>query len=109
MSAVSTVEDLIREIVRSGKVVIGFRRSVKNAKIGKVKALIVAQKIPGEMLSEILYIAKIGDLPVIMFRGGSIDLGTLVGKPFPVSTIGVLDTGNVSIDKIREFASSQKG
>ncbi|MEZ0289739.1 MAG: 50S ribosomal protein L30e [Sulfolobales archaeon] len=100
----ASVEDVIKEIVRTGKVVIGFRKTSKLLKLGKLKTVIVAGGVPKRIYSEITYSAKLSETPVIIFRGGSVDLGSLIGRPFPVSSIGVLDPGVVSLEKIREIS-----
>lgn len=104
--ASAALDSVLREIMRTGKVIIGFRKTLKNVKLGKVRAVVVASKIPREMFSDIVYNARISEIPVIVFEGGSMDLGAAVGKPFPVSSIGIIDPGSVSIEKLREFAKS---
>ncbi|MEM1633599.1 MAG: 50S ribosomal protein L30e [Sulfolobales archaeon] len=100
------VEETVKEIVRTGNIVIGFRRTLKMLRLGKLRAVIIARHIPENMFSEITYIARLSETPLIVFEGGSVELGSLIGKPFPVSTIGVVDTGVVPIDRVKELSNS---
>ncbi|MGC9010044.1 MAG: 50S ribosomal protein L30e [Sulfolobales archaeon] len=107
MSAQSSlsIDEVLREIIKTGKVVIGFRKTIKYVKTGRLKAVVVARNIPREMFSEIIYNAKLSEIPAIIYEGGSMDLGASIGRPFPVSSIGIIDPGTVSIERIRELAS----
>lgn len=107
MSQGGSIDGIIKNIVRGGKVAIGFRRSSRLLKIGRLKAVILAEGSPRSIVSDTLYYAKLGGVPVILFKGSSMDLGNLIGKPFPVTVIGVIDPGNVSIDIIKEAAIKQ--
>lgn len=98
------VDNLIKSLVRRGKVVIGYRRSVKLLKIGGLKAIVVAEGSPKAIVSDIKYYARLGNIPVIIYRGSSMDLGTLVGRPHPVTVIGVIDPGNISMEVIDSVA-----
>ncbi len=100
----AAVDNLIKSLVRGGKVVIGYRRSVKLLKIGRLKAVVIAEGSPKAIVSDVRYYARLGNIPVIMYRGSSMDLGTLIGRPHPVSVIGVIDPGNISMEVIDSAA-----
>ncbi len=109
MSENVSIEGVIKNIVKSGKVSIGYRTTVKNIKLGKAKAVIMASKIPRSIFDDIKYYSSLGGIPVLIYDGTSMDLGAIIGKPFPVSSIAVIDLGNVSLDTIRELASKSMG
>jgi large subunit ribosomal protein L30e len=100
------VDNLIKSLVRGGKVVIGYRRSVKLLKIGGLKAVVVAEGSPKAIISDVKYYASLSNIPVIIYRGSSMDLGTLIGRPHPVSVIGVIDPGNISMEIIDSVAEN---
>lgn len=104
MSQSVSVDSVIKNIVRGGKITIGFRRSSRLLKTGRLKAVILAEGSPRAIVSDTIYYARLGNVPVIMFKGSSMDLGNLIGKPFPVTVIGVIDPGSVSMDIINELA-----
>lgn len=62
-----------------GKAVIGIREVVKSIKAGKAKKVIIASNCPKALID------KIDGINIERFEGDSKDLGTKLGKPFPVS------------------------
>lgn len=88
-----SLEAEIRNVLRTGKVVLGARRTLKLAKLGKLRAIIMASAAPPEIKSDVRYYAKLSGIPVFEYRGTSIELGALCGKPFSVAVIGVIDPG----------------
>lgn len=101
------VDNLIKAIVRGGKVVIGYRRASKMLKLGRLKAVILAEGSPRSIASDIEYYARLGGVPLVIYKGSSMDLGSLLGKPFPVSVIGVVDPGNVNIDLLESMSANR--
>ncbi|MEL9997284.1 MAG: 50S ribosomal protein L30e [Sulfolobales archaeon] len=101
--ALKDLEGEIKNVVKSGKVVLGFKRSLKAILLGRAKAVIVADKIPKAFYEDISRYAVLGGVPVIKFNGSSKDLGLVCGKPFPVTVIAVLD---LSGTRLLDFVSS---
>lgn len=65
------------------KGIIGTREIAKAVKIGKVKRIIVAKNCPEDLIK------KIDDgIFMQMFDGNQKELGTKLGKPFPVAMVG---------------------
>ncbi len=92
-----SLEDEIKTVLKTGKVTIGAKRSIKAIKLGKAKAVIIASLIPKHIEEDVKYYAKLGGIKVIRYKGSSYDLGTLCGKPFPITTIAILDPGESRI------------
>ena len=67
------------------KCIIGTREIAKAVGSGKVKRVVVARNCPDELLK------KISGIDVTMFDGNQDELGTRIGKPFPVAMIGYED------------------
>ncbi|MBI2578901.1 MAG: ribosomal L7Ae/L30e/S12e/Gadd45 family protein [Candidatus Aenigmarchaeota archaeon] len=65
-----------------GKAVIGIREVVKSIKAGKAKKVIAASNCPKTLVDKV---NDSGKVIVEIFEGDSKDLGTKLGKPFPVS------------------------
>lgn len=94
MSSVSReLENEIKNVLKSGKAVLGFNRSLKAVMMGKAKAVVIASKIPKNYDDDIRRYASLSNIPVINFSGSSRDLGLVCGKPFPVTVIAILDLG----------------
>lgn len=101
------VESLVKSLVRGGKAVVGYRRASQLLKAGKLKAVVLARGSPGTVFSDIVRYARLGGIPLIIYPSSSMDLGSVIGKPFPVSVIGVLDLGSISVDTINMLASQE--
>ena len=97
MSETLSLDNEIKLLLKTGKVLIGARKSVRALKLGKAKAVIIASKIPKWIEEDVKYYAKLGNVPVIKFSGTSYELGTVCGKLFPITTIAVLDPGESGI------------
>ena len=95
---------VIKTILRTGKVVIGSRRTLKLVKLGKVKAVIAASNLPRELKEDLEYYAKLSRVPVIVFPGTNMELGVVCGKPFSVAMMGVLDTGQVPLETLLAYS-----
>ncbi len=105
-STVLELENEIKSLVKSGKVILGLRKSLKAIKLGKARAVMVASKIPKELDDDIRYYAKLGNIPVITYPKTSVDLGLVCGKPFPVSVIAITDlSGSKLIDILQQGGS----
>lgn len=105
MSSISgDLESEIKNVLKSGKVILGFNRSLKAVMLGRAKALIIASKIPKSYGDDIRKYATLSNIPVINFPGSSKDLGLVCGKPFPISTIAILDLGD---SRLLSFISSE--
>lgn len=97
MKAVTGLEGEIKQVLKTGKYILGYRKSIRNIKMGKAKAVVIASRIPKWMEDDIMYYARLGEIPVIKFKGTSYELGMVCGKPFPVAVMAVLDPGTSRI------------
>lgn len=89
---------------KTGKVVLGFRRSVKLAMLGKAKAVVVAANAPPEFKADLKRYASLSKIPVITFPGTNVELGTLLGKPFGISAMAIIDPGQSNILELAEVS-----
>ncbi len=97
------LNDEIKRLFSSGKVIVGSKKTIKSLKMGKTKGLIVAQNTPKEIMGDINYYSQFRNIPVIEYPNNSIELGSVCGNPYPVCSIGILNTGKSKI------LSSKKG
>ena len=67
------------------KMTIGVREIGKAIKNGKVKKVVVAKNCPQNLIE------KLGSVKVEIFDGDQTQLGTKLGKPFPVAMVGFKD------------------
>ncbi len=96
----------LRTAMRTGKVVIGSKRTLRLCRFGKAKLVIVANNAPEKIKRDIIYYAKLSGIPVYIFPGSSWDLGGLCGKPFMVASLAVVDPGESEIMSLVEESES---
>ncbi len=98
----SSLEQELRTAVRTGKVLLGSKSTIKHLKLGKAKLVVIAKNADPNVKEDIRYYAKLSGIPVVEYDGTSIELGTLLGKPFPVQALAVLDAGESRILELVE-------
>ncbi|PSS27631.1 hypothetical protein M430DRAFT_62859 [Amorphotheca resinae ATCC 22711] len=81
-------------VMKSGKVTLGYKSTLKTLRSGKAKLVIIAGNTPPLRKSELEYYSMLSKTQVHHFAGNNIELGTACGKLFRCSTIAVLDEGD---------------
>jgi len=92
----------ISMVVKTGKVQLGCEEATEAAKTGKARLILIASNCPEPHKSGILYNAKLSEVPVHVYSGTSVDLGTACEKPFLVAALTVKDPGDSEILKLAE-------
>ena len=95
----------IATTVKTGKVLLGANNTIKTAKIGRGKLIIVAANCPRKIREAIEYYSRLSNISIITYNGTSIDLGVACGKPFMVSALTIRDPGDSEILKLAEAAN----
>ena len=90
----------IRRATDTGKVIFGSKESENSIKNGSAKLIIVANNTPELSKEKIVLVAEVAKTPVFMFEGSGMDLGSVCGKPFPVSVMVIIDEGKSKVLKI---------
>jgi len=101
------VDRAIGTAVKTGKVLLGVKKSVESVKLGRGKLVVVASNCPRGVMEDILYYGKLSGVPVVIYKGGSIDLGAVCGKPFAVSALTVREPGDSDILRLGEEARKE--
>lgn len=96
------VDKAIATTVKTGKVLFGAESAVNVAKTGKAKLIIVASNCPQGNRQDIAYYCEFSNIPMIIYKGSSIDLGAVCGKPFMVSALTIRDPGDSDILELKE-------
>ena len=87
------INKALRSAIDTGKVHVGVKQSCKAADSEAAKLIIVASNCPKESAEKL----KESKSPVHSFSGNNAALGAACGKPFPVSTVAILDGGKSDI------------
>jgi large subunit ribosomal protein L30e len=90
----------IRVAVDTGNVTLGSDKSVQGLKLGKGKIVIISQNCPDDIREDVVYYSKLSNIPVHVYEGTSLELGSVCGKPFTVATLIIKDPGDSNILEI---------
>jgi len=79
------IEEIIKKAIKENRVVLGYRRSLKyiRNKATALELVILAKNAPENIKKVILN----SNVKVVIFDGSSKDLGTICGRPHPITTI----------------------
>ncbi|MDR2204395.1 MAG: 50S ribosomal protein L30e [Nitrososphaerota archaeon] len=102
------IDKAIALAVKTGKVSFGANSALQNAKTGKAKLIILASNCPKDIKDDIEYYGKISKVPVIVYKGTSMDLAEVAGKLFIISALSVRESGDSDILKIIETSEIQE-
>ncbi|KZX16678.1 50S ribosomal protein L30e [Methanobrevibacter filiformis] len=92
----------IRVAVDTGNVTLGSEKSIQSLKLGKGSLVVVASNSPDEIIEDVKYHSKLSDIPMYVYDGSSVELGSVCGKPFTVATLVIIDPGDSTILDILE-------
>ena len=102
------VNKAIAAAVKTGKVSFGASVALQNAKTGKAKMIVLAANCPKNIKDEIEYNCKLSNVPVMMFKGASMDLATVCNKPFIISALSIREAGDSEILKVTESSEMEE-
>lgn len=97
----------ISTVVKTGKVSFGAKTALQNAKTGKAKMIVLATNCPKNIKEQVEYYGKISKVPIMTYKGTSIDLAAICNKLFIISAISIRETGDSEILKISENTKSK--
>ncbi|KAL4812344.1 50S ribosomal protein L30e-like protein [Aspergillus spinulosporus] len=92
-----TISSRLALVMKSGKVTLGYKTTIKTLRSGKAKLVIIAANTPPLRKSELEYYAMLAKTPVHHFSGNNIELGTACGRLYRCSTMAILDAGDSDI------------
>jgi len=80
----------IASAVKSGRVFIGIKSTIKAMVAGKVSAVFISSDCPRRIRSRIEGYAQAKSIPINDFPGNSRDMSTVCRKPFNITVISVV-------------------
>jgi large subunit ribosomal protein L30e len=96
------VDKAIATAVKTGKVSFGANMALQNAKTGKAKMIVLAANCPKEIKEQVEYYGKISKVPIMTYKGTSMDLAAVCNKLFIISALSIRETGDSEILKVIE-------
>ena len=97
MSERASLERELKAVMKTGKVVLGAKKAIAMLLRNQLRGLVIADNVPADVRKRIEDVARINGTPLAVFKGSSAELGSVIGKPFKVSAIGVVDAGDSRI------------
>ncbi|MDD5336877.1 MAG: 50S ribosomal protein L30e [Candidatus ainarchaeum sp.] len=87
----------VRLAVETGKVEFGARNGVKDSLLGRAKLIVISENAPLTLREDVGYYSRLSEVPVLVFQGTSMELGSICGKPHSVSVLSVYEEGTSGI------------
>ena len=81
---------------------IGIKSVIETLNDNTTQLVIVASSNREGTVDDIEHLAKISGKRVIVFKGNPRELGSVCGKPFPISALSIIDPGNSKILESKE-------
>jgi large subunit ribosomal protein L30e len=94
------VDKAIATAVKTGKVSFGANAALQNAKTGKAKMVVLAANCPKDIKEQVEYYGKISKVPIMTYKGTSMDLAAVCNKLFIISALSIRETGDSEILKV---------
>jgi len=101
------IDKAIATAVKTGKVSFGANAAMLNAKTGKAKMIILASNCPQDIKDDVEYYCKLSKVPVMTYKGASMDLAEVCNKPFIISALSIRETGDSEILKAADITETQ--
>ena len=86
-SSQENINSKLQLVMKSGKVSLGLKSSMKNMRSGRAKLVLISANTPPLRKSEIEYYAMLSKTAVHHYQGSNIALGTAAGKLFRVGYV----------------------
>lgn len=80
----------IKELVNSGKTVIGNNKVIAALKNGELERILLAKNAPQELRNDAEYYAKLANVECVELEQDNEELGVICKKNFFIAIIGVL-------------------
>ena len=95
----------INVAVKTGKVIVGSNRVLKEMSAGEVQLIILANNAPKENVEQLNIFNNCLEKPIPIYttKSSSKDLGAVCGKPFWIAMLGIQKPGDSSIMKVTQL------
>lgn len=99
------IDKALASAVKTGKVSFGSNVALQNAKNGKAKMIVLSANCPKDLKEQIEYFGQLSKVPVVTYKGSSMDLAEVCNKLFIISALSIRETGDSDILKLTEEQS----
>lgn len=102
------IDKSIAAAAKTGKTSYGANSALQNAKTGRAKLIILAANCPKTLREDVEYYCKLSNVPLLIYKGSSLDLAAVCGKPFPVSALSIREPGDSEILELAQSEESEE-
>ncbi|CAD8079130.1 unnamed protein product [Paramecium primaurelia] len=95
--AQESVNQKLQLVVRSGKITMGYKQTLKAIRNGTAKLVFISNNCPTIRKTQIEYYAMLAQITIVLYQGNNVDLGTACGKLHRCSSLAILDAGDSDI------------
>merc|ERR1712187_380577 len=96
------INQKLQLVVKSGKIVLGVRQTLKTIRTAKARMVVVSKNCPALRKSELEYYCMLSKTHLHCYEGSNTDLGTACGKYFRVGCLAITNAGDSDILKMIE-------
>ncbi len=82
----------IKKLLKTKKLIIGTRRTIKKLKAGKLEKVFFAKNCADDTKSDAEYYASLSNTPVVNLEQESDELGAICKKPFQICMLSIEKT-----------------
>jgi len=84
-------------VMKTGKTSVGTRSVVSALLTASPKLVLISGNCPNDVKERVVYYSQLSQTPCLITEEKSTELGSICGKPFPVSAVAVMDEGESDI------------
>ncbi len=87
----------LRLAVDTGSVALGTEETQKAVSGNRAKLVVITSKGKADAIDDITHLCNVAGIKLVMFKGSSMELGTVCGKPYSINSLAVIEAGNSKI------------
>ena len=87
----------IRGVIKTGRICIGSKSVISSLLTSNPKLILISSNCPRDIRERIIYYSELSNIHYHITKEEGLELGSVCGKPFSVSALGVLDEGESDI------------
>ena len=80
----------IKKMIKSGNVILGTERTIKNLKLGKVQKILVSSNCPANVEKDINYYAVLSGAEFYKLNYSNEELSVICKKPYSISVLALI-------------------
>lgn len=84
-------------VVKTGKAALGSNKTIHALLTGNPQSVVLSSNCPKKSNERIRYYCRIANVQCIVSDESSIEVGSACGRPYPISSLAVLERGDSRI------------